>query len=198
MSGVDASSACKASTVKCLVGNGIEFVGRYYSRTTQIQGKKITKKEAQTISNGGLQLVALYEDGPTDCEYFSASRGTADAQGALQQAAAIGQPKGSAIYFTVDYDAATDDIEGAIDEYFAAVASAIGSAYVVGVYGSGEVCAAITNAGYAKLAWLAQSAGWSGYSRFTDWAIKQGPEQSVCGLNSDTDIAHGDYGGFTL
>ena len=30
------------------------------------------------------------------------------------------------------------------------------------------------------------------------WAIKQGPEKSVCGLNSDTDVAQGDFGAFTL
>jgi len=72
-----------------------------------------------------LKIVAVYEDGPTSYSYFSASRGTADAGGAIQQAEAVGQPKGSAIYFTVDYDAASDEISGNITAYFEAVAAAL-------------------------------------------------------------------------
>src|SRR6266850_1446020 len=100
LSGVDSSSACVSSTITCLQSAGISFVGRYYSRTTQIPGKKLTTAEAALISNGGMQIVAVYEDGPTSYSYFSAARGSADATGALAQAAAIGQPSGSAIYFT--------------------------------------------------------------------------------------------------
>jgi hypothetical protein len=195
VSGVDSSSACTSSSIACLQSSGITFVGRYYSRTTKIEGKKLTAGEAKLITEAGLQLVAVYEDGPTSYSYFSASRGAADAAGAAQQAAAIGQPVGSAIYFTVDYDAAASEISGNITAYFNAIAGSLGD-YEVGVYGSGSVCAAILGAGLAKYAWLAQSTGWSGYSEFTDWSIKQGPEQSVCGLNSDTDDAHGDFGAF--
>ena len=197
LSGVDSSSACTSSSIECLLSSGISFVGRYYSRTTHIEGKKLTASEAQLISNAGLQLVTVYEDGPTSYSYFSASRGAQDAAGALEQAAAIGQPAGSAIYFTVDYDAASSEIAGNITAYFQAIAGALGD-YQVGVYGSGSVCAAITEAGLAKYAWLAQSTGWSGYSAFTAWSIKQGAEGSVCGLNSDTDTAQGDFGAFTL
>lgn len=198
VTGVDSSSACTSSTVTCLQSEGISFVGRYYSRTTHIEGKKLTASEATLLSEAGLQLVAVYEDGPTSGSYFSASRGTDDANGALQQAQGIGQPQGSAIYFTVDYDASSSDITGNITAYFQAVAAALKGSYTVGVYGSGSVCAAITGAGLAQLAWLAQSTGWSGYSQFTAWAIKQGPEQSICGLNSDSDIAQGEFGAFRV
>jgi len=198
LSGLDSSSACTSSTIACLNSNGIAFVGRYYSRTTHVEGKKLTASEAKLIAGGGMQIVAVYEDGPTGYSYFSASRGTADANGALAQAAAVGQPHGSAIYFTVDYDAAASEIAENITAYFQAVAAAIGGAYAVGVYGSGAVCTAILNAGLAKLAWLAQSTGWTGFAEFTQWAIKQGPEQSVCGLNSDTDVAQGNFGGFSV
>lgn len=198
LSGVDSSSACSASTITCLQQQAIAFVGRYYSRTTQTAGKKLTAAEAKSLSAGGLTIVTVYEDGPTSYGYFSASRGTADANGAVQQAQAVGQPKGTAIYFTVDYDAAADEIADNITDYFRAVVAAVGKKYAVGVYGSGAVCAAITSAGFAKYAWLAQSTGWDGYHAFTTWNIKQGPEQAVCGLNSDTDIALGDFGGFRV
>jgi len=198
INGVDASSACDSDTISCLQANGIAFIGRYYSRTTQIAGKKLTAAEAQMISAAKIGIVAVYEDGPTSYSYFSAARGIADANGALQQAAAIGQPRGTAIYFTVDYDAASTDITGNITAYFAAIAATIRGQYQVGVYGSGAVCSAITSLGFATLAWLAQSTGWSGYSAFTTWAIKQGSEKSVCGLDSDTDVAQGNYGSFLV
>lgn len=198
LNGVDSSSACDATSIECLQSNGIAFVGRYYSRTTQIQGKKLTPAEAQLLSTADLAIVAVYEDGPTSASYFSADRGVADANGAIAQAAGVGQPNGSAIYFTVDYNAAAADISGVISQYFAAVKETIGSAFEVGVYGSGAVCSAMLSAGYASLAWLSQSTAWTGSSDFTDWTIKQGPEQSVCGLNSDTDVARRGYGGFKV
>jgi hypothetical protein len=198
VTGIDSSSACTQSSIDCLKQNGIVFVGRYYSRTTQIEGKKLTPAEAQLISSNDLEIVAVYEDGPTSYSYFSGSRGTADANGALQQAAAVGQPEGSAIYFTVDYDAEATEIAANITAYFQAINAAINQKYAVGVYGSGATCMAITGANLAGFAWLAQSTGWSGFTDFSDWNIKQGPEKSVCSLNSDLDDAHGDFGSFTV
>jgi hypothetical protein len=70
--------------------------------------------------------------------------------------------------------------------------------YVVGVYGSGATCSAMLKAGLAHLGWLSQSTGWDGYSQFTTWVIKQGPEQAIRGLNSDSDTAHGRFGEFRV
>lgn len=198
LSGCDSSSACTEDTISCLQENGLSFVGRYYSDTTHITGKKLTAVEAQLLSSAGIDIVTVYEDAPTSYDYFSASRGTKDANGALAQALSVGQPQESAIYFTVDYDAPQSDIDGNITAYFEAVAAAIGTQYVVGVYGSGDTCTAILQSGYAQLAWLAQSTGWGGYHDFTDWVIKQGNEGSICGLNSDSDVAQGDFGAFRV
>lgn len=150
------------------------------------------------LTRGGVTIVAVYEDAPTQASYFSADRGREDAAAAMEQAAAVGQPRGSGIYFTVDYDATSKDIQGVITDYFKGIVETIGDAYRVGVYGSGATCLAIYNGGLAKLAWLAQSTGWSGYSNFNAWAIKQGPEMVICGLNADSDIAHDDFGGFAV
>jgi len=198
MNGLDSSSACTQSALTCLQSGGYQFIGRYYSRTTQIAGKKLTQSEAQLISLADISIVAVYEDGPTSYSYFSSDRGVADANGAIQQANAVGQPSESAIYFTVDYDATSSDIAGNITSYFQAIAATIGSQFRVGVYGSGAVCAAIKSIGCASLAWLAQSTGWNGYSSFSDWAIKQGPEQTICGLNADSDVAQGEFGAFVV
>ena len=198
VTGVDSSSACTSSSIACLLSSGMSFVGRYYSRTTHIEGKKLTQSEAVLISQSGLQLVAVYEDGPTSSSCLSGEGGAEDGDGGIARAQAVGQPAGSVIYFTVDYDATAADIAGGITAYFSALDAALSGLYVVGVYGSGAVSTAMTAPGLAKIAWLAQSTGWTGYSQFTNWAIKQGPEQSVCTLNSDSDIAHGEFGAFTV
>lgn len=196
INGLDSSSACDQTSLTCLQSQGMQFIGRYYSRTTQIPGKKLTPAEAQLISLSGITIVAVYEDGPTSAGYFSASRGAADANGAAAQAVAVGQPSESAIYFTVDYDATASDIAGNITAYFQAIVAAMAGRYRVGVYGSGAVCQSILTSGLASLAWLAQSTGWTGYSGFTSWSIKQGREQTICGLNADADVARGDFGQF--
>jgi hypothetical protein len=196
--GLDCTNRCTADVAQQLKDNAYQFVGRYYSRTTKIDGKKLTRDEALTISKAGLQLVAVYEDGPTNYAYFSADRGTQDAKGAVDQAVAVRQPQGTAIYFTVDYDAKASEIAGEITNYFKAINQAIGSQFVVGVYGSGATCQAMLSAGLAKLAWLSCSTSWSGTKTFTGWAIKQGNPKTILGLNADPDQATENLGGFVV
>lgn len=196
--GIDSLTPCTAASIKCLTKAGIGFVGRYYSRTTTIAGKKLTRKEALLIAGGGLQLFSIYEDGPTQLSYFSAGRGKLDAQGAVAQAGAAGQPNGSAIYFTVDFDAPVQQPAGraAILGYFGAVKAGL-DGYQVGVYGSGAVCQLILSAKLAQFAWLSNASGWQGYHSFTGWALKQAKATQICTLNADPDMAQGPFGSWT-
>jgi hypothetical protein len=196
--GIDSLTPCTASALKCLAAAGINFVGRYYSRTTTITGKKLTRTEALRISQAGLQLFSIYEDGPTAMTYFTSKRGALDAQGAVAQAQAVGQPGGSAIYFTVDFDAPIQEkaARAALIAYFRAVNENI-DAYTVGVYGSGAVCQAITDAQLARFAWLANAPKWAGFHTFTSWVLKQAKDTTICTLNADPDQAHGDFGAWT-
>jgi hypothetical protein len=196
-SGLDTIATC-TSIASCLSEQGIVFLGRYYSSTTQIEGKVLTPGEASAISCAGLQLVAVYEDDPVDAEYFTQDRGTADATAALAQAALVHQPGGSAIYFTVDYDASLPDVNGNIATYFAAVKSTLDSAYRVGVYGSGLVCSTLVQQGLAALGWLSQSTGYQGYAGYSTWAIKQGAPRTLCGATFDLDLGQGDIGAFSV
>ena len=198
VAGLDTTNQLTAGVAAELKANGYDFVGRYYSRTTKIAGKKLTRSEALVICQAGLRLVAVYEDAPTAYSYFSAARGTLDAQTAIAQAADAGQPDRSAIYFTVDYDAAADEIAGQITSYFQALNAAIGTQFIVGVYGSGATCQAILDAGLAGLAWLSCSTAWDGSKTFDRWAIKQGNPATIFGLNADPDQAAGDFGAFAV
>src|SRR5580658_8898367 len=83
-----------------------DFVARYIS---QAHWKVIGAGEAAAIAAAGLELVLVYEDGPTAADYFSFGRGQADGVRAAQQASLLGAPAACGLYFAVDYDASADD-----------------------------------------------------------------------------------------
>jgi len=101
--------------------------------------KRLTRTEAEALCAAGLQLGAVYEDGRTDVSYFTEARGRQDMASAIRFATDLGQPPGSAIYFTVDYDAPSVDTSGPVLAYFKAIGDSP-SPYTIGVYGSGAVC----------------------------------------------------------
>jgi hypothetical protein len=112
---------------------------------------------------------------------------------------------GSAIYFAVDYDASRDDIGGPIRDYFGGVAAGFAAAggdtppaYKVGVYGSGHVCQALTQAGLAEYTWLAMSTGWAGSRDFAAGNIKQSNALPTLSFDHDSNEATDDYGGFQV
>ncbi len=87
----------------------MKFVGRYYSNTAS---KTLTVAEAHTLSSAGLQLMTVYQDANNNLASFTVPKGTSQATKALQLAAAVGQPAGSAIYFAVDFDPKPVDVRG--------------------------------------------------------------------------------------
>jgi hypothetical protein len=191
----------------CVRAAGHTFVCRYYSRTTKQPQKVLTRDEALALTAADVQIVAVYEDAPLNPAYFSRQRGRADAVGAVDLARAVGQPAGSALYFAVDYDATADATTGAITEYFRGVQEGLASraaSYVIGVYGSGRVCARIKDdLGLAALAWLAESTGWAGSSTYTTWDIRQAVSTTaLCGLPGglhggyEDNVARGPFGAF--
>ena len=179
-----------------------DFVARYYAHRGP---KRLSPDEAQLISAAGLKIVTVWEDAPASTDYFSHARGVDDGTSAYHAAMLLGQPRGSAIYFAVDYDAPQGAIAGAITDYFrgvrdgfATIAAGQDPAYRIGVYGSGATCHWLLSQGFATYAWLAQSTGWAGYGGFADWNIKQGLETEVLGIDVDPDEAKDDYGAFSV
>lgn len=200
-SGFDTMTNCqsKASSIKSA---GYDFVCRYYN--TNNTSKNLTLAEAQALSNAGVYIVSIWENGyPTSASYFSKSKGLSDGAAAYAYAKnTIGQPSSSVIYFAVDYDASTSDISGVITDYFNGVCEAFKSAggnYGIGVYGSGAVCDYIyKNVIQVFYTWLAQSTGWSGYTTYTGWNLKQGSGTTILGMQCDTDTGNGNAGAFKI
>jgi hypothetical protein len=186
-----------------LKGSGLHFVARYY-RSPVSRWPGLRAEEARTISSNGMKVVAIWQHLSHRPDHFTYERGHSDAINAYQQARALDQPPGSAIYFAVDYNAPERDIVGAVQEYFRGVRAGLmaagggSSPYRVGVYGSGAVCGYLKRMGLAEYAWLSASTAWSGSRDFGDWNIKQGLRSPTLSFNHDINEAKDDYGGFTV
>lgn len=155
--GCDTATVLDSTKIKALANKNMTFVGRYLPGSNY----PITKSEKDLLLANNFSIISIWERGaPISVSYFSSSRGTSDAQQAIAGATNIGQPKGTPIYFAVDYDAPVSDINGSIANYVAAIIAEFkrqGNPYKVGLYGSGAVLERFrSNVSYGMLA-----AGWS-------------------------------------
>jgi hypothetical protein len=198
----------------CLKSKGVITIIRYYNfrNSTQLPEKRLLLPEAQAIAAKGIQIAVVFQQGQNSASAFSDEQGHKAGLRAFTYARDnIGQPNGSGIYFSVDFDASTSEVNQKIAPYFRGVRRAFseesggGPSYRVGVYGSGLVSSMLTDKGLIELTWLAMSRGFRG----TEDAIEAGefhlnqlpPEMTLCGLDvdfSDPNPARPDFGAFTL
>lgn len=201
LAGIDASIDC-SPFLDQIRAEGLTFVFRYYSHNP---AKQLTPAEGRRFAAAAIPVVAVFEDSNNAAGLFSSDAGAHQAQRALQQAAAIGQPAGSAIYFAVDFDPTPAEVAGPVTAYFTAVKAALDAAstqYAVGVYGSGLTCRAIRDAGLARFTWLTGSTGFAGYADFLPHAdiVQLAPERVLASpLSIDDDIAQSaEFGQFRV
>ncbi len=196
--GCDTATTITSARLATLVNGGYTFVGRYLAGSYAL-----TASEKNIITGGGLYIVSIWEKGsPTSSSYFTAEKGTSDAKSAISAAQAIGQPSGTPIYFTVDYDASASDISGPIKNYLQAVKAVFveqNYPYALGLYGSGAVLTYYQNT--FTYTWLAGASGWSGSSTYTGYALKQYSNGTTIGsgtgqITIDKDDSNGSAGGW--
>jgi hypothetical protein len=190
--GMDAAVNC-TSFADAIVASGMKFVARYYTR---FSNKVISRTEALTLSQAGLQLVTVFQDVNNNIQFFNATLGAQNAGKALQLAAAIGQPSGSAIYFAADFNPSSAQVTGPIMDHFRAIAAAFSAnatQYAVGVYGSGMLCRMLRDAGLAQFTWLTGSTSFPEYASFLPQAnlVQIAPSRTLIpdSLDIDDDIA---------
>lgn len=205
---VDTASNVSAHA-KGLFDAGVRVVLRYYTSNME-SAKLLSLDEARAICGAGLGIAVTYQVSQTDPEDFDRDKGEHAGKTAWNYArSTIGQPAGSAIYFAVDYDASSSDIEQRIAPYFEAARAQLRrgdlmQSYRIGVYGSGRVCAALLDRGLVDLAWLAAASRWGDHQRFQDsmrWALCQHPHTTIADVNVDPDEVQGscvDFGQFTV
>lgn len=185
-----------------LQNSGLDFIARYY-REPQSRWPALSAGEAALLSSLGLKVVAVWESHSRTPAHFSYASGYGDATMASDEARAVGQPAGSAIYFAVDFNARNRSLD-LVGEYFRGVAAGLAAAdgatagYAVGVYGSGAVCDELRAAGLAQYCWLSNSIAWEGSIGYEGWDIRQGGRVPGLGFSHDADEARGDYGAFAL
>ena len=189
----DSAVNCAAALPK-LKALGYDTAIRYYDHTVHDpvpSWKVLSVHEAVQIMSAGFNIVAVYES-TNNIKYMAG-----EADGLLHGKRAgwyatnkIHQPMGSAIYFAVDMDLGSSAINQKILPYFRGVAAGLkqtcagGIPYDIGVYGSGDTCRAVLDAGLAKFAWLANATGWSGFKQFEAsgrWHLKQQTTRKLTG-----------------
>jgi hypothetical protein len=212
--GISTDQTLTSEQIQNLKRNDREFVFRYYcDEATQYRHKILRPEEAQLYAQAGLKIGAVYEFGggaprkkhdPPHPEDFEVERAERDANIALAQAAAVKQPRGSAIYFAVDYDFADEPTLTKISGYFGRIEEVFRSAnggnlaYALGVYGSGLVCRRIKQERPAvRFAWLADAPGWTESKTYKDWTVKQfAADGTFSGFDYEDCQAYNDFGGF--
>ncbi|MEG3072149.1 MAG: DUF1906 domain-containing protein [Candidatus Syntrophopropionicum ammoniitolerans] len=117
---------------EALADAGVEFVCRYLMPLARYAWKRLTGDEAEYITGAGMQIGSVFETTASRAA-AGAAAGRADGVAAYKEAQLICQPKDTAIYFAVDYDAQPADYD-AIEAYLRAAEEQI-PGYRVGVYG---------------------------------------------------------------
>ena len=185
--------------IPLLRNRGVTAIGRYYSSASW---KRVTPREAQIIGSSGMSLFVVFENDGDPA--LDGNLGMTHAQIALQQAGAIGQPSGSAIYFAMEHlpnGYTTADIPG-VKGYFNQIQSVIQNKFKLGVYSDGVICDALLSSGQCSFAWLSASTSFAGSRAFYDsgrWALAQKTpvDQNWNGLSVDINEAKPAFGAFT-
>lgn len=182
----DTSKQLSSSDAALLKQYGFDIVGRYLTGSvgvgTSKRDKYLTTTEIQSITENGISIFPIYQDGGWDLSYFTYEQGVQDAKTALNAAVNLNFPKGSTIYFAVDVDIQEGDIQGTVLEYFRGISKSM-YFYNVGVYGTRNVANHVISKGYATLAFVSDmSSGYSGnlaYKMPEKWAFDQFIEYSI-------------------
>lgn len=175
----DCITTITQARAETLYHDGRRYVGRYLDQRGTLD-KKIKPGELETIFANGLRVfpISQYYGGNRDS--FTYESGIVDATDAHNAAVGYGFPKGTVIYFAVDYDAVQVDIDEAIVPYFRGVVRGLiikGRRYVHGVYGSRNVCREVSEKTGATYSFVSgMSTGFSGNMGFklpANWSFNQ-------------------------
>ena len=184
MEAMDCTTRLTAQSAETVKSAGIVAVGRYLGYKNHTWSKTLTPDELQAIHTAGLSVVLIWESDPTFAGYFSYAKGEADAKSAVEEAAYLGAPKDTVIYFTVDFDAQASNM-AAIADYFHGVREGIGQ-YLVGAYGSYSVMKALKSSAYPPDKYW-QTYAWSGGQIFAGNLYQYQNSVTIGGIPADRD-----------
>jgi hypothetical protein len=203
---VDTATRLDAAKAAGLRSRGVKTVFRYYCHLPpSLPEKDLTPEEARIILDAGLSIGSVFQHYNNCFRTFENRWGAEDAEQALEQAVAAGQPIGSAIYFGVDGDWPYRSMIDHVLQYFYDVNAVFThTGYRVGVYSNGCICNAVTELGLALYAWLSGSTAHTGTQAFYNtgrWSLFQNAldirvGDGAAGLAIDTNLAGPGTGGY--
>lgn len=189
--GFDCATPLTKETAEAFRADGYEFVCRYL---VPAGWKRLTKEEAELIGATGMKLVSVFET-TADRALGGREAGLADGASAARTAEAIGQPKGSAIYFAVDFDAAPAQMQTVL-AYIRGAGEAAPD-FLAGVYGSYAVIEAAKTAGACSRFW--QTYAWSYGAKADSIQLFQYENDVIVnGIGIDRNDSYGDEGWWSL
>lgn len=163
-----------------LVNEGYTTIGRYLTNVPGGLNKRIQPGELQTIFNAGLSVYPIFQESHANANNFSRNQGYEDYQKAFKAAASYGFPKGTTIYFAVDFDVLGHEISNAIIPHFTGLNEAkhaMGNQYNIGIYGPRNACIQVSEKGLADFSFVSGlSTGFSGnlgYPLPRNWSFDQ-------------------------
>jgi hypothetical protein len=186
--GIDCYTPIKASVAARLAAEGYRFACRYLVPAGY--SKRLTKSEAQILTDAGLQILCVYET-TANRTAGGAPYGKSDGAKALACAQEIGMPASGCIYFAADYDAGSKDYN-AIEAYLRAAKEQVGK-YKVGIYGGFRVIEEMAAREACVGFW--QAYAWS-YGNISKHNIvhQRSAVQTVAGISVDLDESFSDDG----
>lgn len=200
----DCATILTAEKAKTLYNNGYRRVGRYLSgKISSGASKALTKEELKIAFDAGLCIFLIQQGSANSVTYFTTSQAETDVESACQHAIALGIPTGETIYFAVDCDPQDANITNYIIPYFKKVNEVMrnnyNNKYVIGIYGTRNVCTRVSNNNYAKYSFVSDmSTGYSGNMGFkipSNWSFDQITTVSVGSGNGlieiDKDVSSG-------
>jgi len=152
--------------------------------------------EVENLLAAGYMIGSVFQEGK-DGPKGGYNAGRAAATKALARTSVVGQPKYSAIFFAVDYDAPASDYD-AFEAFLKGAQEVLGEDFYAGIYGKYAVIEEMGKRGACKYFW--QTYAWSGgkFSKYADLYQYKNDIQ-VNGINVDlnecfnTDILWGQY-----
>ncbi|MEV6411794.1 glycoside hydrolase domain-containing protein [Kribbella sp. NPDC051718] len=165
--GFDTNKQLTAAQANGAVAAGYTTIGRY----TVGAGKFITAPELDLLKAAGLKLFPIHQRYNDTPAVMTRANGSLHGVEALERCRVLGLPAGSVVFFSVDFDAVGEVINGPVADYFRGVNDSMDDSvtgkYKIGVYGTRNVCSIILENDLAEAAFVAgMSTGYSGNMGF--------------------------------
>lgn len=188
-----------------LQADKVDTVIRYLTTNTT-SDKLVTPAEAKALGAAGIRLGLVFEvyGGSNGHDDINEANGLIDAKFCLEYVRELGIPSSEKIcvFFAIDHDASAGNIRDCVLPYFKAIHETFDGEMLVGVYGSGAVCATTYLTGYVEYTWLAGSTKWTNSHEYLTSKPKElvlvqdTMDIHLANLDVDTNYALGPFGDF--